>query len=133
MIDHILCFATAEARPQSDAPCWLDDKGRTWMQVDCVIADATFDAGGMQTAPAIVAPGAWAVCRAASVQDDISALPECLIIADSVRAAKGEPFVLMSRLLPDTPLGKISPVFAGDAYPFPSGPASGLLPLMVAD
>ncbi len=102
------------------------------MPVRCILTDAIYDASsGELVTPAVEAPGAWMVVRASEVQPDLLDDPRCLIVTDSDRAARGEPFVLVMRLQPDTLLGRIEPVFAGDRYPFPAGPAGGLEVLMV--
>lgn len=136
MLDHILCYTSAAQVPSGPLglASWDDESGRTWMPVACIITEGTTDpATGEIVAPPVFAPGIWMVVRARSRQADLEADPHCLIITDSERAAAGEPFVLLCRLEPDTLLGRISPVFAGDAYPFPQGTAAGLLPLTVID
>lgn len=134
MFDHIMCFAAVDDIPQRQpsVAAWDDEDGRTWMPVSCIIADAMLDnATGEVISPPIMAPGIWVVVRAASRQADLEDDPRCLIVTDSERAAEGLPFVLINKLQTDTPLGRITPVFAGDAYPIPQGPASLLVPLMV--
>lgn len=136
MFDHILCYPTEAERPaaQNGLASFEDEAGRTWMRVSCMISDATSDpVTGEVITPPVLAPGFWMVVRASARQADLEENPYCLIVTDSDRAAEGLPFVLVSKLLADTPLGRISPVFAGDAYPFPQGPASELLPLMTED
>ena len=136
MFDYLLCYTTEAERPAvpSALAAFEDGAGRTWMPVSCILDEGTFDpvTGEVITSP-VLAPGLWMVVRAETRQADLEADPSCLIVTDSERAARGLPFVLVSKLLPETPLGRVSPVFAGDAYPFPQGPASGLLPLMVED
>lgn len=140
MLDHILCYP--DARPSGplgddgkplNVSAWDDEAGRTWMPVDCIVADAVISAAGELVKPAIYAPGSWMVVRTRGEDAALAADPRCLLIADSERAGRGEPFVLVCKLNPDTLLGKILPVFAGDRYPFPAGPASNLESLMVVD
>ncbi len=143
MLDHILCYLDAADRPAGPVdddgrllgyPSWGDERGRTWMPVRCILTDPIHDASsGDLVMPAVEAPGAWMVVRAATMQPDLLDDPRCLIVTDSDRAARGEPFVVVMRLQPETLLGRIEPVFAGDAYPFPRGPASNLDLLMVVD
>lgn len=143
MLDHILCYPDAASRPVGPLdddgrplgyPSWDDAQGRTWMPVRCILEDVTYDTEtGELVTPAVEAPGAWMVVRAAEVQPDLLDDPRCLIVTDEARAARGGPFVVVMRLQPETLLGRIEPVFAGDRYPFPAGPASQLIPLMVVD
>lgn len=143
MFDHILCYSDAADRPTGPVdddgralgyPSWDDEQGRTWMPVRCILTDAIHDAETCDlVTPAVEAPGAWMVVRASEVQPDLLDDPRCLIVTDEERAARREPFVVVCKLAPETLLGRIEPLFAGDAYPFPAGPASQLIPLMVVD
>ncbi|WP_182085193.1 hypothetical protein [Aureimonas sp. ME7] len=131
MIDHVLMFGTKADRPTGDgAPCWLDEGGRTWMPVDVIVVEAAQGEAEDDLSPAIHAPGAWMVIRTLERDEEIEEHPGCFLVSDSERAARGEPFVLLSRFQPETLLGRITPVFAGDAYPFPTGPASNLQAFM---
>lgn len=132
MIDHILTFEdeTSCPFPKGDGPCWLAD-GRTYMPVQVVMAEAVYDEEGNPTTPAVLAPGYWIVVRARERVAEIEALAGHCLTTDSVLAAAREPFVYVSKFQSDTQLGRISPVFAGDDYPLPSGPASGLEPFVI--
>ena len=145
MFDHILCYANAADRPAGPLgadgapfgyPSWDDEQARTWAPVKCIISDAVYtrrdDGSHAIVTPAVHAPGHWMVVRTVARDAELEADPRCLIVSDSRRAAAGKPFVLLCRLAQETLLGRISPTFAGDAYPFPAGPASALAPLMVA-
>ena len=141
MLDHILCYASASDRPAGPLDevgqplglsSWEDDAGRTWMPVRCIITDAIYDDAGGLVSAAAEAPGVWMVVRTVRRDQDLEADDRCLIVSDSDRAAAGLPFVFLSKLQPDTILGRIDPVFAGDNYPFPTGPASNLVPLMIS-
>jgi hypothetical protein len=132
MIDHILTFADQAScsLPSGSGPSWRAD-GRTYMPVQVVMTDAVIDEDGNVTTPAVIAPGYWIVVRARERVAEIEALPGHLLTTDSDLAAAGKPFIYVSKFAADTQLGRISPVFAGDAYPFPSGPASNLAPSMI--
>lgn len=129
-IDYLLCYEDASARASAFPPpvdeggnpvpvsCW-DDTGRTVMPV--TIAQATEDD------PAVHPPGSWLAIRVAARDPEIEAMEECLLATDTALAAAGERFVIFYRFQASTPLGAVSPVFAGDAYPMPHGePASSL-------
>lgn len=142
MLDHILCYPSAADRPagphdEDGQPLglssWEDDAGRTWMPVRCIITDAVHDDAGDLVSAALEAPGAWMVVRTVKRDPDLEADDRCLIVSDSDRAAAGLPFVFLSKLQPGTILGRIDPVFAGDDYPFPTGPAANLTALMTVD
>jgi hypothetical protein len=133
MIDHILTFADEAScpLPKGDGPCWRAS-GRTYMPVQVVMQDAAIDEEGNVTTPAVLAPGYWMVVRARERVAEIEALAGHCLTTDSDLAAAGEPFIYVSKFQPDTQLGRISPVFAGDDYPFPTGPASNLAPYVIA-
>lgn len=140
MYDHIFFYETEADRPVGPLddkgvplgfPSWSDAEGAIWMPVNCIVEPATHDENGDVLSPEVKAPGAWFVVRTSERNSSLENEPHCLIVSDSERAAKGEPFVLISKLNPETVLGKIDPVFAGDDYPFPSGPAANLATLMV--
>jgi hypothetical protein len=127
MIDHLFHFedeASCNAvfpPPADGAPAWLDERG-TVMPVRLVVADAEYDPElDAITTPEEVATGHWIACRCESKSDALIAMAECLTVTDTVRAKAGEPYVLLSRIQPDTPLARVEPVFAGDSYPWPPG------------
>lgn len=132
MIDHILTFENQESCPfpQGAGPCW-DDNGLTYMPVVVAMSDAVVDDDGEMVAPAVFAPGYWIVVRARERVAEIEALSGHCLTTDSELAAAGEPFIYVSKFQPETMLGRIGPVFAGDDYPFPTGPASGLEPYVI--
>ena len=141
MFDHILCYPSAADRPAGPLDddgkplglmSWQDDAGRTWMPVRCIVSDAVYDDAGDLVSPAIEAPGVWMVVRTVERDPYLEADDRCLIVSDSDRATAGLPFVLISKLQPATILGRIDPVFAGDDYPFPTGPASNLNTLLIS-
>src|SRR5690242_12804162 len=131
MIDHILTFTDKASCPwQGSGPCWRED-GRTYMPVSIVMSDAVVDTDGNVTTPEVLAQGYWMVVRAKERIAEIEALSGHYMTTDSELALAGEPFVYVSKFQPTTILGRISPVFAGDDYPFPSGPASNLEPYLI--
>ncbi|OLP59021.1 hypothetical protein BJF93_03575 [Xaviernesmea oryzae] len=92
------------------------------MPVTALLSDAEFDDAGNPTRPAVYAPGAWLIIRAETPQADLIEDPFCVLVADSLRAQQGQSFVLANRLSSDTMLAHLTPVFAGDVYPFGQAP-----------
>lgn len=98
------------------------------MPVRVLIADAVMSEDGETViTPPIVAPGVWLAIRTTERVDDIENLPECLLCTDGELAAAGERYVHFCRLEPETVLGYVTPVFAGDAYTIPAGQPASVL------
>jgi len=136
MIDYLLAFPTAEARnavfpPPEDspwAPCWPVFETATAMPVRVIISEAVFSEDGETLiSPQVLAPGVWLAIRAPERLPEVEDLLETLLCTDSELASAGLPYVHFSRLQPETILGQVTPVFAGDGYLIPAGsPASAL-------
>lgn len=134
MIDYLLTYPSAEARSAAfpppeetpNVPAW-EALGGTVMPVSIVVADAVVDADGEVVTPAVFGMGFWMAVRCEERSPTIEAILHCMIATDSDLATTGGNYVYFSRLPPDTTMGRVSPVFAGDGYAFMQGqPASTL-------
>jgi len=127
MIDHILNFQDVSSCPfeVQNSISWTKNL-QTYMPVKVVIQDAIINSNNEITTSEILAPGYWIVVRSNVRSARIESIPGHCLTTDSVLASENKPFVYVSKFQPTTVLGRITPVFSGDSYPFPSGPASNL-------
>lgn len=133
MIDHLLVFADDAAReavfpaPEDNtAPCWTAD-GRDIMPTSVIYDRATYDAEGNVISPQITAPGSWLAIRTTGPDPEIEAMAECVIVTNGVLAKQGQRYVIKCSLAPDTILGQVDPVWAGDGYAIPVGQPASVL------
>lgn len=139
MIDNILCFPTKEdcPFPLKNSPSWWDGK-YTFMPVEIIIQDGEMDPDwdGPEPRwiiPKINGPGWWLIIRSDERDQWLEEQPFCLLVVDPIKGAKEEPFIYISKLAPDTPLGKIQPTFSGDQYHFPEGTGKDLEPWIISN
>lgn len=132
MIDHILFYTNDIDRetdwpiPEANPPSWTDG-GRAIMPTRVVISRATYDEGGDEVSPEVLAPGSYLAIRTPYRDAELEAMDECVIVTDAELMASGLPYVIKCTLLPETILGQVDPVWAGSPYAIPVGsPASGL-------
>ena len=135
MIDYLLTFPDDASRsaafpaPEESphAPCW-GAMGGTVMPVRIVVADAVLSEDGETViSPQVLGAGSWIAIRCNERSAEIEAMPNCLVATNNDLAQAGEPYVYFCRLAPETIMGRVDPVFAGDGYPFqPGQPASAL-------
>lgn len=136
MIDYLLLFPdditrTATYAPEEgNPPGWVED-GVLIAPVTIMVIPPVVDIEGAITEPAVFAPGAWLRLRAPSRIPEIENAPNCLLATDSDLAAAGEPYVYFYRFQPNTVLGQISPMFAGDEYAIPTGQPASVLDSMI--
>jgi len=136
MIDYLLLFPDDSARTaayapeEGNPPGWIEN-GVFIAPVTIMVSPPVVDAEGIITEQAVFAPGAWLRLRAVSRIPEIENAPNCLLATDNDRAAAGEPYVYFYRFQPDTVLGQISPMFAGDEYAIPTGQPVSVLDSMI--
>lgn len=138
MIDYLLTFPDDAARsaafpePEGNPPCW-EAMGGTVMPVRIVVADAVLSENGEVISPQVLGAGSWIAIRCNERSAEIEAMPNCLVATDNDLAQAGQPYVYFCRLEPETIMGRVDPVFAGDGYPFqPGQPASALDAWLIA-
>lgn len=140
MIDYLIVFPDDAARtvafppPEGNPPCW-SALGGTAMPVRIVVSDIVMSEDGETVvSPAIYGSGSWLALRCDERSPEVEAMPNCMVATNNDLAQVGEPYVYLNRLQPETIMGRVEPVFAGDGYPFlPGQPASALDAWLIAE
>lgn len=135
MIDYLLAFASKAARAAAfpvpeeipSAVCWNIDGIYTIMPVDVIIRPAEYDLDGNITVTPVYSQATWLAIRTEERSETVESMQNCLVCTDTVLAAKKQPFVYFCKIPGSTPIGAVTPVFAGDMYQFPYGAPASIL------
>lgn len=124
-------------------PCWnATGPEGSFLIHPCGVrmTDSTYDEDGELKMSATCALPSWAVFRGQTRSPALEALtytvqgvtrPYCLMTTDRNLSVQGLPFIYQHQHAPNTTLGQVTPLLAGDNYPMPAANSDDLGPFMI--